>query len=164
MQWGSGRDVYESPSYRDCIIRANQLTCSVYILKPEVRITPEGGDTETAALIKFVGPFAGIPSLTKQALHAHIGTTFDEFFKQLRETSNYRREWEFLQLLPDKSSREWAILALSLCAQFAVQTSVFHPYLAEDARKSLKANSSTKVSRIVSTVGGRFIAIHRQMN
>ena len=121
------------------IITEKHVQGTKLVLNPEVQITPEGGRTETAELINFVGPFAGIPSFTRQALRSHIGTTFDEFFKQLRETSNYRREWEFLQLLPDKGSCEWVMIALSLCAQFAVETSVFHPYLAEDARKWLKA-------------------------
>ena len=120
------------------IITEENLDSTRRRLNPEVLITPEGGDTVTGELLSVVGPFAGIPGLTMQALQSHVGTTFDKFFKELRKKSTYGREWRFLQSLPDQGSREWTMLALSLCAQFAVEASFVHPYLEDDARRWLE--------------------------
>ena len=126
------------------IIAEKNLESTRRRLNPEVLITLEGGNTVSGELMSFIGPFAGIPHLTMQALYPYVGTTFDEFFKQLREKSTYRRELEYLKNLPDRGSREWTMLVLSLFAQFAIEASFVHPYLEDDARRWLKSKFAEK--------------------
>ena len=121
------------------VITKDHIQSTKRTINHEITITPEGGNAETATLLQATFPFAGIPSFTRQALVEKIGTTSDALFKEMRRTSHYKREWEFLKLVPDKGTREWTMIALSLCAQLAAETSVFHPYLEEDTRKWLKA-------------------------
>ena len=121
------------------ILTDSDIAMTTRVLNPDVQVSTEHGESFTAEVLNFVGPLEAIPSFTRQALYQHVGTRLDAFFKHIRQASQYRKEWDLWANMPDRGSREWTMLVLSLCAQFAVETSVFHPYLAQDAKKWLRA-------------------------
>ena len=115
------------------------------VLGSVATISLPDGRSLTADLLSTTGPLSVIPRFSREGLDHIASQNFqhDEFFKWLRD-SQYKREWEYLKSLPDVGSCEWKMIALSFCAQVAIESSLIYPWLEPQAREWLRAKFVTQ--------------------
>ena len=122
------------------------VAATTRVLRPDATFTSGDGTSFQVELASVTLPFSGVPRFTEKELLriADRDVPVDQWFKGFRESkipqkSYYEQEWLFLQSLPDKGSCEWRMLALSLCAQVAIETSFAYPFLHDQAYKWRRA-------------------------
>ena len=103
-------------------------------------ISLPGGRSLTADLLSTTDPLSTVPRFSQEGLDYIAGQNLrhDGFFKWLR-SSAYRKEWEYISSLPDPGSREWKMIALSFCAQVAIESTLVYPWLGSQAYRWLEA-------------------------
>ena len=121
-------------------VSKEELRTTKGVLAPTATITLPSGESLEADVISTTGPMSTVPRFSRDGLDriASQNPLHHEFFKSLR-ASQYGDEWERISSLPDRASREWKMVALSFCAQVAIETSAIYPWLEHQALNWLRA-------------------------
>ena len=116
-----------------------QLGATKGVLGPVATVTLPTGEKLEPDIISMTGPLGTVPRFSQDGLDKIAGQNLlqAEFFKSLR-AREYTNEWKMLAALPDVGSREWKMIALSFCAQVAVEARLIYPFLVTPAHDWLR--------------------------
>ena len=120
-------------------VSKEQLASTRGLIGPTTTITTADGDSFEADLTSVVLPLTTVPRFSQAGLDliANQGMSSREFFKTLR-AAKYSDEWKWLTSLQDVGTREWKMVALSFCAQVAVECHLLYPFLEPEPRYWLR--------------------------
>ena len=117
-----------------------ELRTTNEVLGSVTTLSLPGGRRFAADLLSTTGPLSTVPRFSTEGLDhiANQDLLHDEFFKRLRSSHLYQNQWEYISSLPDLGSPEWKMIALSFCAQVAIETTKIYPWLEPQAHKWLR--------------------------
>ena len=82
------------------------------------------------------GPYGFMTTYSPGAMASFVVERYPrhQLFKELRTQKPYRDEWDYWDCLAERGQLAWKVGMLSFCTRIAIESTLFFPFLEEEAR------------------------------